>query len=68
MRVLPHLLLVRDYARAVITGLQEAIAAWPILQNSGLRLGSPALSADQDGTNSSSWIGQFMTQVPCQAV
>ena len=52
--------LARDAAHAC---LQEAIAAWPTLQNSGLRLGSPALSTAQDGTESSSWIGQFMTQV-----
>lgn len=45
--------------------LQEAIAAWPTLQASGLRLGSPATSIAQDGTQSGSWIGQFMQQVPC---
>jgi hypothetical protein len=44
--------------------LQEAIAAWPTLQASGLRLGSPANSISQDGTQSGSWIGQFMQQVP----
>lgn len=42
---------------------QEAIAAWKYLQNSGLRLGSPATSVTDDGTKPDSWIGRFMTQV-----
>ena len=33
------------------------------MMGSGLRLGSPAVSVAQDGTTSSSWIGQFMQQV-----
>ncbi|CAK0786608.1 hypothetical protein CVIRNUC_009822 [Coccomyxa viridis] len=41
----------------------EAIAAWPAMMGSGLRLGSPAVSVAVDGTTSSSWIGQFMQQV-----
>lgn len=46
---------------------QQAIAAWPTLMASGLRLGSPALSASEDGTDPNSWIGQFMQQVhPCR--
>lgn len=49
-----------------VCALQEAIAAWPKLQASGLRLGSPALSVAEDGTLPSSWIGQFMQQVSFQ--
>ena len=43
--------------------MQEAIAAWPAMMGSGLRLGSPAVSVAVDGTTSASWIGQFMQQV-----
>ena len=49
-----------------VCSLQQAIAAWPKLMASGLRLGSPALSVAEDGTLPSSWIGQFMQQVSCQ--
>ncbi|CAK0786607.1 hypothetical protein CVIRNUC_009821 [Coccomyxa viridis] len=41
----------------------QAIAAWPTLMASGLRLGSPALSASENGTDPNSWIGQFMQQI-----
>ena len=47
----------------VLPLLQQAIAAWPTLMASGLRLGSPATSISQDGTRRDSWLGQFMQQV-----
>lgn len=53
--------------QAVLPLLQQAIAAWPTLMASGLRLGSPAVSVAQDGTRRDSWLGQFMQQVPCLA-
>ena len=43
--------------------VQQAVAAWPTLMASGLRLGSPAVSIAQDGTRRDSWLGQFMQQV-----
>ncbi len=43
--------------------VQQAIAAWPTLMASGLRLGSPAVSVAQDGSRRDSWLGQFMQQV-----
>ena len=48
--------------------LQQALAAWPTLMASGLRLGSPAVSIAQDGTRRDSWLGQFMQQVRCLAL
>ena len=51
------------HCMTLTTPLQEAIAAWPAMMGSGLRLGSPAVSVAVDGTTSSSWIGQFMQQV-----
>ena len=57
-----------DTLRAVVCSLvQQAIAAWPTLMASGLRLGSPAVSVAQDGTRRDSWLGQFMQQVCCLA-
>ncbi len=47
----------------MLARLQEAVAAWPILESAGLRLGSPAVSTATDGTHSDSWMGQFMAQV-----
>ena len=49
----------------MVSVVQQAIAAWPTLMASGLRLGSPAVSVAQDGTRRDSWLGQFMQQVKC---
>lgn len=50
-------------ASQLLACLQEAVAAWPILQSAGLRLGSPAQSTGTDGTQPQSWLGQFMAEV-----
>ena len=42
--------------------VEQAIADWPHLQATGLRLGSPALGTGDD-TKTNGWLAQFMAQI-----
>ena len=53
----------RPLTLGILPVVQQAVAAWPTLMASGLRLGSPAVSVAQDGARRDSWLGQFMQQV-----
>src|SRR5207249_3723301 len=41
------------------TTVEEAVAKWPMLERTGLRLGSPAVSSDAAGKK---WLDAFMQQ------